>query len=115
VSRSLVDRTTAYVRGHPLLRVLVGITLANYGASAFMAARNLLTWEFAGYLVLLSVLTWFFGVGVPMMNRSVRENLGAEPVGYWGGVVEVFARVVLCAQTGLHSALLVFQALGLHG
>lgn len=115
MSGSLVDRTSAYVRSHPLLRALLGLTLANYAASALMAARDLLTWQFAGYLVLLSLLTWFFGVGLPMMNRGIREHLGADPVGYWGGVVEIFARVVLCAQTGLHTALLVYQALGLHG
>lgn len=113
MSDSLVDRTTEYVRGHPLLRVLFGLTLANYAATALLAAGARLNWQFAGYLVLLSVLTWFFAVGIPMMNRANRESLGADPIGYWGGIVEVFARVVLCAQTGLYSALLVYAAFGI--
>lgn len=101
------------MRRHPLLRVLVGLTLLNCAATALMAAGGLLPWEAGGYLVLLSILTWFFGVTLPMMNRAVREHMGAEPVGYWGSVVELFARVVICVQTGLHTSLLVWQGFGL--
>ena len=96
-----------------MLRVLVGITAVNYSGSALLAARGDLRWEFAGYLVMLSLLSWFFAVGIPMMNRAIRERFGLVPVSYWGGVVEIFARVVLCAQTGLHSAMLVYSALGI--
>ena len=112
MSESLVDRTTQYVRGHPLLKALFALTVANYAASALLALRAQLNWQAASYLVLLSVLTWFFAVGIPMMNRANRESMGAPAVGYWGGVVEIFARVVLCAQTGTYTALLVFVALG---
>ena len=59
-----------------MLRVLVAITLVNYAGSALLAARHDLTWEFAGYLVMLSLLTWFFGVTLPMMNRAIRERVG---------------------------------------
>ena len=115
MSGTLVERTSAYVAGHPLLRVLVALTFLNYAGSVALAARGELTWEFAGYLAILSILTWFFGVLLPMMNRGIRERFGQDPVGYWGGVVEIFARVVLCVQTGLYSALLTSRALGIDG
>ena len=59
-------------------------------------------------LALLSVLTWFFAVVLPMMNREVRVSVGADDSTYWGELVEMFGRVVLVAQTGLYSALLVY-------
>ncbi|MEM8883205.1 MAG: hypothetical protein AAGD14_03975 [Planctomycetota bacterium] len=102
-----VDRTTAYVRRHPLLRAMAGLTLLNYLFSIVLGVRGSLSWVAIGYLVLLSALSWFFAVGVPMMNRAIRERAGIDPTGYWGGIVELFARVVLCAQTGIHSFLLV--------
>jgi len=110
---SIVERTSAYVRGNPLLRALLFLTLADYAGSAALAALGLLNWQMAGFLVLLSMLTWFFAVLMPQMTRSVRENLGATPHSYWGGVVEKFARIVLFAQIGLYTALLVYIALGI--
>ena len=107
------ERTAAYVRRNPLLRALLLLTFLDYVGSATLAFLGLLNWQMAGFLVLLSLLTWFFAVAMPMLNRSVRENLGADPRSYWGGVVEKFARVVLCAQTGLYTALLVYIALGI--
>ena len=108
-----VDRTTAYVRRHPLLRAMALLTAINYLLSLILGVRGQLSWVAIGYLVMLSVLSWFFAVGIPMMNRAIRERAGVDPTGYWGGVVEVFARVVLCAQTGIYSFLLVQFALGL--
>ena len=110
---SIADRTAAYVRANPLLRALLLLTLIDYAGSATLSACGLLNWKMAGFLVLLSLLTWFFAVIMPILNRSVRENLGASPHSYWGGVVEKFARVVLCAQTGLYTALLIYIAVGI--
>lgn len=110
---NLVDRTSAYVRSNPLLRALLALTLADFAGSAILAALGKLMWSMAGLLVLLSGLTWFFGVILPIMNRTVRESLGATPESYWGSVVEKFARIVLCAQTGMYTAILVFIAVGL--
>jgi len=107
------ERTSAYVRRNPLLRALLLLTLADYAGSAMLAGTGRLNWQMAGFLVLLSLLTWVFAVAIPILNRSVRENLGANPRSYWGNVVEKFARVVLCAQTGLYTALLIYVALGI--
>jgi hypothetical protein len=107
------ERTATYVRGNPLLRALLLLTFVDYAGSATLAFMGRLNWQMAGFLVLLSLMTWFFAVAVPILNRSVRENLGANPRSYWGGVVEKFARVVLCAQTGLYTALLIYVALGI--
>jgi len=109
----LTERTAAYVRGNPLLRALLLLTMVDYAGSAALSISGLLNWQMAGFLVLLSLLTWFFAVIMPILNRAVREDLGAGPDSYWGGVVEKFARVVLCAQTGLYTALLIFVAIGI--
>jgi hypothetical protein len=110
---SLSERTTTYVRANPLLRALLLLTLVDYAASAALAGLGMLHWQMSGFLVLLSMLTWFFAVIMPILTRSVRADLGANPRSYWGGVVEKFARVVLCAQTGLYTALLIYIALGI--
>ena len=110
---SLAERTASYVRANPLLRALLMLTLVDYVGSAVLAAVGLLNWQMAGFLVLLSMLTWFFAVIMPLLTRSVRENLGASSRSYWGSVVERFARIVLCAQTGLYTALLSYIALGI--
>jgi len=107
---SLADQTAAYVRGHPLLRLVLALTVVNHIAAMVLALFRVLQTEVAGLLALLSVLTWFFGVGLPVLNREVRHRMGAGRDSYWGGVTERFARVVLCAQTGLYSAALVFYS-----
>ena len=112
-SATFVDRTTAYVRGNLLLRGLALMTGLNVFGGALLAFFGTLRWDMVGYLVLLSLFTWFFAVGLPVLNRAVREQAGADPRSYWGSVVERFARVVLCAQTGLHAAILIYAALGL--
>lgn len=113
IDATFVDRTTAYVRGNVLLRGLALMTGLNISGGALLAFVGTLRWDMTGYLVLLTLLTWFFAVAVPVMNRAVREQAGADPKSYWGGVVEVFARVVLCAQTGMHASILIYAALGL--
>lgn len=107
---SLADRTLAYVRQNPLLRITFVLTMADHAAVLVLLAVGRLKPQPAGLLVLLSVLGWFFAVALPVMNREVRHRLGVDPVGYWGEVVEMFARVVLCALTGLYTALLVLAA-----
>jgi len=112
-SATLVERTTEYVGANPLLRAMLALTIADFAGSALLALIGKLSWSWAGMLVLLSLFTWFFAVMLPIMNRTVRESLGAPPESYWGGVVEKFARIVLCAQTGIYTAILVYVALGL--
>ncbi len=108
---SLADQTAAYVRNHPLLRMVLALTVLNHVAAILLTLCRVLQTEVAGLLVLLSVLTWFFGVGLPVLNREVRHRMGAGRDSYWGEVTEAFARVVLCAQTGLYSAALLFYSL----
>jgi hypothetical protein len=103
---SLADRTLAYVRENPVLRITLVLTMVDHAGALVLLALGLLTPQSTGLLVLLNVLGWFFAVALPVMNREVRVRMGAEPVGYWGEVVEIFARVVLCALTGLYSAAL---------
>jgi hypothetical protein len=110
---SLAERTVSYVRSYPLLRALLALSLADYAFSAALAVAGRLTWEMAGFLILLNLCAWFFGVAVPILNRSFRELLGASPLSYWGNVVEKFARIVLCALCGLYTAMLVYLALGI--
>ena len=112
-SATFVDRTKEYVRTNILLRGLALLTGLNILGGAFLAFVGTLRWDMVGFLLLLSLLTWFFAVAVPVMNRAVREQAGADPRSYWGTVVERFARVVLCAQTGMHAAILIYAALGL--
>jgi hypothetical protein len=88
-----------------VLRIALVLTVVDHLAVLVLLAVGKLTPQSAGMLVLFSVLGWFFAVALPVMNREVRLRLGA-PVGYWGEVVEMFARVVLCALTGLYTALL---------
>jgi len=105
---SLVDRTVAYVRGSIVLRTLLAATAFNHVAAILMVVADRLAGEMAGLLALLSVLAWFFAVLLPVMNREVRIRLGRAGASYWGEVVEMFATVLLCAQTLLYTAILVY-------
>jgi Trk-type K+ transport system membrane component len=89
------------------------MTGLNFLGGGVLAVMEILRWDMVGYLILLSLFTWFFAVAIPVMNRAIREQVGANPRSYWGGIVEIFARIVLCAQTGLHAAILIYAALGL--
>jgi hypothetical protein len=108
---SLMDRSRAYVRQSLLLRVALLATVVNHLAAITLVATHHLTLEWAGVLVLFSVMAWFFAVCLPLMNRSVRLHLGGQAVGYWGEVVEMFTRFFLCLATVLYTATLVFAAL----
>ncbi|MHC4957103.1 MAG: hypothetical protein ACYTGN_01920 [Planctomycetota bacterium] len=107
-SGSFAERTAAYVWGHVLLRWMLVLTLVNQVAALVIIAVGALSPAMAGLLVLLSVLTWFFAVVLPLMNREVRTNLGAPRHSYFSEVVEVFGRVVLFAQTTGCTALLIY-------
>ncbi len=108
---SVVDRSTSYVWGHPALRVALIVTFVDHVVAIVMAIAGPLSPAMAGLLALLSVLTWFFAVVLPMMNREVRASVGADSASYWGELVEMFGRVVLVAQTALYSTLLVYALL----
>ncbi len=108
---SVVNRSTSYVWGNPALRGALMVTFVDHAGAVVMVIMGLLSAAMAGLLALLSVLTWFFAVVLPMMNREVRVNVGVDSTSYWGELVEMFGRVVLVAQTGLYSALLVYALL----
>ena len=108
---SLADQSLAYVRENPVLRVTLVLTMVDHIGVLVLLALGTLSAQSAGMLVLFSVLGWFFAVALPVMNREVRIRLGAGRVGYWGEVVEMFARVVLCALTGLYTVFLVLAVL----
>lgn len=110
-SGSFGDRTAAYVWGHPLLRAALIVTLANHVAAIVLVVAGWLSAAMAGLLGLLSVLTWFFAVVLPLMNREVRSNAGVAQETYWSELVEMFGRVVLSAQTLFYTALLGYAIL----
>ncbi len=107
---SLVDRSRQYVRASLPLRIALIVTAVDHIAAIVLVAINRVSPEAAGVFALFSVLTWYFAVCVPVMNRTVRSRLGARETGYWGEVVEMFARVVLCFQTVLYTAAVVYVA-----
>ncbi|MFI5401785.1 MAG: hypothetical protein ACHQ1G_02535 [Planctomycetota bacterium] len=111
---SLVDRSRQYVRASPALRIALVVNAVDHIAALVLVAINRVSPEVAGVFALFSVLTWYFAVCVPVMNRTVRSRLGAQETGYWGEVVEMAGRVVICFQTVLYTAAVVCgAALGL--
>jgi len=108
---SFAERTASYVWSYPLLRGALFLTVANHAAALILVLFRRLSPAMAGVVAFLSVLTWFFAVILPLMNREVRANIGGAPGGYWPQLVERFGRVVLSAQTLFHSVLLVYVAL----
>lgn len=112
-SGSFVDRTVAYVRGSLVLRINLVATVAAHIAALLLVATDRMRGDVAGLLALLSLLTWFFAVCLPMMNREVRVRMGGSALSYWGEVVEMFGVVALCASTALYAAVL--TAFLLHG
>ena len=107
---SLVDQTVAYVRSNPLLRITMIVTSIDYLAAIALVLLGRLNGEMAGLLALLSILSWFFAVCLPVMHRELRVQLGGARFFYWSEVVEMFFRVVLFVFTGLYSALLAYAA-----
>jgi hypothetical protein len=87
---------------------MLGLTLVNHLMALVFIVLRALSPAMAGLLVLLSMLTWFFAVVLPLMNRDVRTNLGAPTHSYFSELVEMFGRVVLLAQTAGCTALLIY-------
>ena len=107
-SESFTQRTAGYVWQNPLLRGALILTLVNHAAALLLILGGALSAAMAGLLGLLSLLTWFFAVVLPLMNREVKTSAGLEPVGYWSELVEMFGRVVLTAQTLFYTAILIY-------
>jgi len=103
---SLVDRTVEYVRGSLVLRINLIATVAAHFAAVLLVVTDRMRGDVAGMLALLSVMSWFFAVCLPMMNREVRVRMGGSAISYWGEVVEMFGVVALCASTALYTAVL---------
>ncbi len=74
---SLVDLTVAYVRANILLRVAIVITAVDHVVAILLVLTGRMAGEFAGLLALLSVLSWFFAVCLPVNNREEHVKLGA--------------------------------------
>lgn len=110
---SLADRSRQYVRASPALRIALLVTAADHVVAVLLvAAGRVSPPEVAGVFALFSVFAWFFAVCMPVMNRTVRARLGAPETGYWGEVVEMFGRVVLCVLTAFYTAFVVYGAAG---
>ncbi len=107
---SLADRSRDYVRASLALRIALLLTAADHLAAIALVIGGRVPPEAAGIFALFSVLAWFFAVCVPVMNRTVRSRLGAPETGYWGEVVEMFGRVVICLGTALYTAFVVWGA-----
>ncbi|MHC4547888.1 MAG: hypothetical protein ACYTEZ_03850 [Planctomycetota bacterium] len=107
---SLVDQTVAYVRSNPLLRIAMVVTVLDHLGAMVLVVTGKMAGQAAGILALFSVLSWFFAVCMPVMNREVRVRMGGLAVSYWSQVLEMFFRVVLFGLTGLYTALLVYAA-----
>ncbi len=108
---SLADRTVAYVRAHPLLRILLVVTVIDYVLAILLVVTGRMDGQIAGIVALFSVLSWFFAVCIPVMNRELRLRLSGSPSSYWTEVADMFWRVLLCAVTGLYTVLLIRAAL----
>lgn len=104
---SLVDRTTAYVWASRLLRVLFILTVIDHVAALLLVAAGAMAGFVAGLVAFFSVLAWFFGVLMPVMNREVRIRFGVEGQSHWGDVTEMFCQVALCLVTGVHTVVIV--------
>lgn len=107
---SLVDRSRHYVRASLALRIALVLTAVDHVAAIALVVAKRVSPQAAGVFALFSVFAWFFAVCMPVMNRTVRSRLGAPETGYWGEVVEMFGRVVLCFQTALYTAAIVWGA-----
>lgn len=107
---SLVDQTVAYVRGNLLLRIAMFVTAIDYLAAIALVLSGKMAGELAGVLALLSILSWFFAVCLPVMNRELRVRMGGARVFYWSEVVEMFFRVLLFVVTCFYTALLAYAA-----
>jgi len=109
---SLADRTLAYVRANLLLRTLVLVTAADHLLAILLVVTGRLHGEVAGVLVLFSVLSWFFAVLLPVMNRELAARSGAPSALHWGDRAAVFFRFLLCVVTLFYTAVLARVALG---
>jgi len=109
-SETLAGRTALYVRRRRSLRWALIVTCINHLLAIVLISLGHMTLAMGGFLGMLSVLTWFFGVALPMMNREVRFQLGGDRTGYWSDLVERFARMVVCLQTLLYSVALCWAA-----
>ena len=107
---SLVDQTVAYVRGNLLLRIAMIVTAIDYLVAIALVLTGKMAGDIAGLLALFSILSWFFAVFLPVMNRELRVQLGGARFFYWSEVVEKFFRVVLFVVTGFYTALLAYAA-----
>jgi hypothetical protein len=107
---SLVDQTVAYVRSNLLLRIAMIVTAIDYLAAIVLVLLGKMDGEMAGLLALFSILSWFFAVCLPVMNRELRVQMGGARSFYWSEVVEMFFRVVLFVVTGFYTALLAYAA-----
>jgi len=107
---SLVDQTVAYVRGNLLLRIAMTVTAIDYLVAIALVLTGKMAGDSAGLLALFSILSWFFAVFLPVMNRELRVQLGGARFFYWSEVVEMFFRVVLFVVTGFYTAVLAFAA-----
>jgi hypothetical protein len=106
---SLADRSLNYVRASPVLRIAFWATAIDHVAAvALVLGGRIQNPGTAGVFALFSVLAWFFAVCMPVMNRTLRERMGAPETGYWGEVVEMLGRVVLCVQTVLYTAIIAY-------
>ena len=107
---SLADQTVAYVRSNLLLRIALRVTAIDYLAAIALVLTGKMAGELAGLLALFSILSWFFAVCLPVMNRELRVQLGGTRFFYWSEVLEMFFRVLLFVVTGFYTALLAYAA-----
>jgi len=105
--RSLVEQSAEYVRSHVLLRITLVVTALDHLAAIALVLFGLLAGPLAGVLAFMSVLSWFFAVCMPVMNREVRAHLGARRSHYWSELTAMFARVLLVAVTLVYTAALI--------
>jgi hypothetical protein len=106
----LIDRLVDQVRGSLVLQAVLFLSLVDYAGAFLLALLGRIPWAGAGVLVALSALTWYFGLGLPLLNRERNARLGSERMRYWGEVVEMFGRVVVCAHAVLLAVMLALLA-----
>ncbi len=107
---SLLERATDYVRSNWYLKTAFYTTLADYAGALLLAASGAVPLGWAGLLILLSLFTWYFAVGMPLMSRTIHSRSTSERIRYWADVVERFGLIVVCAHSVLFAGMLVCLA-----
>jgi len=104
---TFLRQATDYVRASRFLVAAFYVTLADYAGALLLAAQGSVPLGWSGLLILLSLFTWYFAVGMAVIGRAVRARSPSDRLRRWADVAERFGRVVVCAHALLFAGMLV--------